>query len=87
MASRSSPGLRKLHKQIVAVRDTLRRKFHASGVTRERRKLLNDFRKLAKANKMLGLPLMDNFEPGDAGKLSSARPPARKKARTAGKKR
>jgi hypothetical protein len=84
MASRRSPALRKLHKEIIAVRDTLRRKFHASGVTRERRKLLKDFHKLAKANKMLGLPLMDNFEAGDAGKLASARPPSKKKA---GKKR
>ena len=79
MASRRSPALRKLHKEIIAVRDTLKRKFHGSGVTRERKKLLKDFHKLAKANKMLGLPLIDNFEDGDAGKLASARPPAKKR--------
>jgi hypothetical protein len=85
MASRRSPALRKLHKEITAVRDHLRRKFHRSGVTREREKLLRDFHKLARANKMLGLPLIDNFEEGDAGKPASARPPAR--YRKAGKKR
>jgi hypothetical protein len=84
MASRRSSALRKVHKEIKAVRDTLRRKFHRSGVTREREKLLKDFHKLAKANKMLGLPLIDNFEEGDAGKPASARPP---KYRKAGKKR
>jgi hypothetical protein len=85
MASRRRSALRKLHKEFTAVRDTLRRKFHRSGVTREREKLLKDFHKLARANKVLGLPLIDNFEPGDAGKLASARPPAGK--RKAGKKR
>jgi hypothetical protein len=87
MAARRRSTFRALKKHIVTERDKLRRKFHASGVTRVRKKLLTDFHKLAKANKMLGLPVIDNFEEGDGGRLASARRPAKTVRKRAGKKR
>lgn len=82
MAPRRSPALHALHRQIAAVRDTLRKKFDGSGVTTMRRKLLSDFHKLATANKILGLPVLENFEPRKSG--GGRRPAGKTKA---GKKR
>jgi hypothetical protein len=79
MPQRRDPAFNKIKKQIVSMRNKLRKRFDVSKVPTARRKLHAKFKKLAKAHYALNLGALENFEP-----TSRAAAPKRRRA---GKKR